>query len=105
MRGPCAGPGAGRWTTPCSAWLLLYGAVFLHLYEAIRAVLPVGLWYQVQDTYPGKRQTAWEGKTIRQKDAKAVLAFEDLGGEATYRAVRKASGRGSSAGGPSIPSK
>lgn len=64
---------------------------FCTFYEAIRAVLPVGLWYQVQDTFTLVSGRPWEGKTIRQKDAKAVLAFlEDLGGEATYRAVRKA---------------
>ena len=64
---------------------------FCTFYEAIRAVLPVGLWYQVQDTFTLASGRPWEGKTIRQKDAKAVLAFlEDLGGEATYRAVRKA---------------
>ena len=54
---------------------------FCTFYEAIRAVLPVGLWYQVQDTFTLVSGRPWEGKTIRQKDAKAVLAFlEDLGG-------------------------
>ena len=64
---------------------------FCTFYEAIRAVLPVGLWYQVQDTFTLSSDRPWEGKTIRQKDAKAVLAFlEDLGGTGTYPALRKA---------------
>ena len=76
MRGPCAGPGAGagRRHAPPGCFFVRE-RYFCTFYEAIRAVLPVGLWYQVQDTFTLASGRPWEGKTIRQKDAKAVLCF------------------------------
>ena len=53
---------------------------FCTFYAALRAALPVGLWYQVQDTFTLASGKPWEGKTVRQADAQRVLALlEDLG--------------------------
>ncbi len=63
---------------------------FCTFYDAIRVMLPAGLWYEIRDRFqiadPG-----WREKTIRQKTAPAVLAFlEDLGGAGDYSALRQA---------------
>lgn len=64
---------------------------FCTFYAALRAALPVGLWYQVQDTFTLASGKPWEGKTVRQADAQRVLALlEDLGGAGSYSALRKA---------------
>ena len=64
---------------------------FCTFYAALRAALPVGLWYQVQDTFTLASGKPWEGKTVRQADAQRVLALlEDLGGAGSYSALRNA---------------
>lgn len=63
---------------------------FCTFYEAIRAVLPAGLWFQIRDTYTLAPGRPWEGKTIRQKDASDVLKLlEDLGGQGEYQTLRQ----------------
>ncbi len=63
---------------------------FCTFYEAIRAVLPAGLWFQIRDTYTLAPEKPWEGKTIRQKDAFSVLkVLEDLGGQGEYQTLRQ----------------
>lgn len=37
---------------------------FCTFYAALRAALPVGLWYQVQDTFTLASGKPWEGKTV-----------------------------------------
>ena len=64
---------------------------FCTFYEAIRAALPAGLWFRVQDTFTLAEGAPWKDKTIRQRDAKAVLALlEDLGGQGEYHVLRQA---------------
>lgn len=59
-------------------------------YQAIRAALPAGLWFQVRDTFELAPDCLWREKKIRQKDAKAVLQrIEDLGGRAQYADLRE----------------
>ena len=59
-------------------------------YQAIRAALPVGLWFQVRDTFELVPDCPWREKKIRQKDAEAVLQrMEDLGGRAQYADLRQ----------------
>lgn len=63
---------------------------FCTFYEAIRAMLPVGLWFQVQDTFTLAPDRPWQDKTIRRKDAATVLRLlEDLGGTAEYAVLHK----------------
>lgn len=59
-------------------------------YQAIRAELPVGLWFQVRDAFELAPDCPWREKKIRQKDAETVLQMlEDLGGRAQYADLRQ----------------
>lgn len=63
---------------------------FCTFYEAIRAVLPVGLWFEMRDTYTLDPDAPWKKVKIRQKDAALILSFlETLGGSGSYTALRK----------------
>lgn len=63
---------------------------FCTFYEAARAILPAGLWFQIRDTFALVPGRPWSGQTIRQKDAAALLAFlEDLGGQGEYTVLRR----------------
>ena len=54
---------------------------FCTLYDAIRAMLPGGLWFSVNDTYELTEDRSWQEKTIRQADAMKLLNhLTDLGG-------------------------
>jgi len=64
---------------------------FCTFYDAIRAMLPAGLWFRVQDTYTLVPDAPWQEKCSRQPDALAVAGLlADLGGEATSDALRPA---------------
>ena len=64
---------------------------FCTFYEAIRAMLPAGLWFQTKDVYLLTQDRSWKDKTIRNADARTVLRFlEDLGGQAQEDALRAA---------------
>ena len=45
---------------------------FCTFYDAIRAMLPAGLWFRVQDTYTLVPDAPWQEKCNRQPDALAV---------------------------------
>ena len=63
---------------------------FCTLYDAIRAMLPGGLWFSVNDTYELTEDRSWQEKTIRQADAKKVLHhLTDLGGRTDGDALRQ----------------
>ena len=56
---------------------------FCTFYEAIRAMLPAGLWFQTKETFSLTEDRAWKEKTIRNADAVSILnLMEDLGGQA-----------------------
>ena len=56
---------------------------FCTFYDAVRAMLPAGLWFQTNDTYSLTEDKSWKEVSIRQKDAlKLLQLMEDLGGEA-----------------------
>ena len=56
---------------------------FCTFYEAIRAMLPAGLWFQTRETFRLTEDRSWKEKTIRNADARTVLnLMEDLGGQA-----------------------
>ena len=64
---------------------------FCTFYQAVRAILPVGLWFQIQDTFTLAAGRPWAEQSIRKPEAAAVLRFlEDLGGAGTYSAFRRA---------------
>ena len=63
---------------------------FCTFYDAVRAMLPAGLWFQTNDTYALTEDTAWKEAAIRQKDAAVLLqAMEDLGGQAKEQTLRE----------------
>lgn len=56
---------------------------FCTFYDAIRTMLPAGVWFHSKDTYRLTEDRSWQEKTIRQPDALTILQFlEDCGGEA-----------------------
>ena len=64
---------------------------FCTLYDAIRAMLPAGLWFKATDTYSLTDDRSWQEKTLRQADGKKLLELlSDLGGQAPESALRQA---------------
>ena len=64
---------------------------FCTFFDAIRAMLPAGLWFRTQNTYTLTEQTGWETANIRQPDAKKLLQLlRALGGQAREDALREA---------------
>ncbi len=62
---------------------------FCTFYDAIRAMLPAGLWFRTNDTYRLTEDLSWQEKTLRQKDGKAVLQFLwDCGGQTNGQNLR-----------------
>ena len=46
---------------------------FCTLYDAVRVILPAGLWFRNDDTYSLTEDRSWQDLTIRQKDARKLL--------------------------------
>ena len=64
---------------------------FCTFYEAIRAMLPAGLWFQTKETFYLTDDRSWKEKTIRNPDARTILnLMEDLGGQAEEEMLRAA---------------
>ena len=64
---------------------------FCTFYEAIRAMLPAGLWFQTKETFSLTEDDSWKEKTIKNADARIVLELlNNLGGEAEEAALRAA---------------
>ncbi len=64
---------------------------FCTLYDAIRAMLPGGLWFQTKDTYALTEDHSWQEKTIRQADGKKLLELLlDMGGSGDGAVLRQA---------------
>ena len=62
---------------------------FCTFYDAIRVMLPVGLWFRTKETLSLTEDRSWKERTIRKEGAKDLLIFlEELGGEAEEEAVR-----------------
>jgi len=63
---------------------------FCTFFDAIRVMLPAGLWFQSKDTYTLTEDHSWQEKTLRQADALAVLHFlRDCGGSTDGHALRE----------------
>ena len=64
---------------------------FCTFYEAIRAMLPAGLWFQTKETYSLTEDRSWKEKNIRNADARILLnLLEELGGQAEADALHGA---------------
>ena len=56
---------------------------FCTFYDAIRVMLPAGLWFQVREIYSLTEDRSWEAASIRQPHAPGILhRLQDLGGSA-----------------------
>jgi primosomal protein N' (replication factor Y) len=64
---------------------------FCTFYDAVRAMLPAGLWFQTTNTVSLTDDRSWQEKTVRNSDAAAILKLlEDLGGQSSETALRVA---------------
>ncbi len=62
---------------------------FCTFYDAIRAMLPAGLWFQTRARYRLTEDRTWQEKPGRKVEAMAVLELmENLGGQAEEAALR-----------------
>ena len=61
---------------------------FCTFYEAVRAMLPSGLWFDAKASYSLTQDRTWKEKTIRKEGAAAILRhMEALGGTADETAL------------------
>ena len=64
---------------------------FCTFYDAIRTMLPAGLWFQAKETYALTQDDSWRTAVIRQPDARKLLdALQNMGGEADEQKLREA---------------
>ena len=64
---------------------------FCTFYDAARAMLPAGLWFQTTQRISLTEDRSWEDAQIRQADASAILqVLRDCGGSADDHALRQA---------------
>ena len=64
---------------------------FCTFYDAIRAMLPAGLWFQTKEIYALTEDRSWQEKLPRQKDAvKLLQLLQELGGQADGSILEKA---------------
>ncbi len=62
---------------------------FCTFYDAVRAILPAGLWFKAKETYRLTQDTSWQEKPPRRESARRILQFlQDCGGEITGEALR-----------------
>ena len=62
---------------------------FCTFYDAIRAMLPAGLWFQSRDSYALTDDRSWQEKTLRKEGAAQILQLlTDLGGETDEKGLR-----------------
>ena len=63
---------------------------FCTLFDAVRVMLPAGLWFDTKNMISLTEDRSWQEKTLRQKNAAAVLQLlVDLGGQAEESVLRK----------------
>ena len=62
---------------------------FCTFYDAIRCMLPAGLWFRSKNTFSLTEDRTWKEKTIRKEHAPEILTLlENLGGQAEEAALR-----------------
>jgi len=63
---------------------------FCTFYDAIRTMLPAGLWFQSKDSFELTADRSWQEKPIRQENAKRILEqLMDCGGAADSTILRQ----------------
>ena len=63
---------------------------FCTYYDAVRAMLPAGLWFQSRSRFSLTENRDWKERTIKKEGARQILEFlEDLGGEADESSLQK----------------
>ena len=63
---------------------------FCTFFDAIRVMLPAGLWFRAKLTVSLTEDRSWKEKTIRKEHAQAVLELlESLGGQSEEEALRR----------------
>ncbi len=82
--------------TPVLSETMLRLAAFLReryfctFYDAIRTMLPAGLWFQAKDTFSLSEDRTWQEKPPRKPDALRILQFlADCGGSADSAALQQ----------------
>ena len=66
---------------------------FCTFFDAARAILPAGFWFQTKETYTLTGDMSWQEKTLRNPHALALLtALQERGGEADGQSLRKVVG-------------
>ena len=64
---------------------------FCTFYDAIRAMLPAGLWFQTKQTVSLTEDRSWKEKDLKKEHAQAILSLlEDLGGQSDEAALKAA---------------
>ncbi len=64
---------------------------YCSFYDALRAMLPAGLWFQTTERYSLTEDRSWQEKTLRQKDGECILQIlSDCGGSSTGEILRSA---------------
>ncbi len=64
---------------------------FCSFYDAVRAMLPAGLWFKTKIQVSLTEDRSWQGKTLKKPHAMAVLQFlQELGGQAEESILRQA---------------
>ena len=62
---------------------------FCTYYDAVRAMLPAGLWFQAKERLALTENRDWREKTIKKEGAREILEFlEAMGGDADEAALR-----------------
>ena len=62
---------------------------FCTYYDAVRAMLPAGLWFQSKETFSLTENLDWKEKSLKKEGAQEILEFlEELGGEAAESDLR-----------------
>ena len=62
---------------------------FCTFYEAVRVMLPAGLWFKEKNTYRLTEDRVWKGNPPRREHAQEMLScMEDLGGQAEESVLR-----------------
>ena len=63
---------------------------FCTFYDAIRAMLPAGLWFRSKENFSLTEDKSWKDKTVRKAHAEEILTLlENLGGQAEESALRQ----------------
>ena len=63
---------------------------FCTFYDAVRVMLPAGLWFQVKEAYSLTEDLSWQGSAVKQPDALVILRFmHDLGTEVSVQRLRE----------------